>query len=422
MIFKKYIALVRQRLDVAGVSLYMFVYKQPSLFKSFVRYLIPKRFKVRFIYIKQKSNWGFRNDKIIQIKQIRLIHIVPPLVMLKKNKYLGSFKDIASKRGVFEKLYAKNYVEYVAPKGDEDLYYYLKFDYKNIKMLPKNVIFYIDIPGSFSKSVQLLRKLFPYAVIIYRAHNAESKHNYEKFMVSFNPKWLIKSVVALFSDNLLLKNVDFIDSISKYDIDSYWSRIASKDNLMKIRHLPFFYSPALLKEYFSAVSTVVPDGAKTFVCFGSIGKSNVLNNKGIQNLFEQYIRIATMMPGARFLVTGNRVGGFGSAVQKGIEFVGVVDNPNLLLARSSYLIDISSIGYGFKTKFLDAALCGCRLVLSAIYVPRLPLEYYPLVSILQDDGSVFDYSMHARDDLRVHALEINSNNYRHAIKLLHISN
>lgn len=419
MTFIKFISLVRKRIDVAGVSLYMLVYKQPDLLKSIVRYFIPTRFKVRFIYIKQKSNWGFRNDKSKQFDNIRLVHIVPPLVLLKKNKYLGSFKDIASKRGVFKTIYSDNCVEYVAPKGPEELYYYLKFDCKNLVKLPKNVIFYLDIPGSFGKSVRLLRKLFPHAVIIFRSHNAEGKHSFEKFLVSFNIKWLIKSVVARFSDNSLLKNVDYLDSISRYDIDSYWSRVAGNEDLMKkIRHLPFFYSPPLLPEYFLKASTVVPDRSSIFACFGSIGKSNVLNNRGVKNLIERYLRIKTLMPDACFLVTGNRVGSTDGLVKSGIDFVGVVDDPNVLLASSNYLIDISSIGYGFKTKFLDAALCGCRLVLSAHYLPRLPLEYYPFVSTLLDDGSVFDYSMLSRDDLRGHALEINSNNYSHAMRLL----
>lgn len=415
----KYLSFIYRRIDIAGVWLYMRVYKRPDLIRSFIRYLIPKRFKVRFICDKNYRQFGFREDP--NIERLRLIHLVPPSVLRRKDKYLGSFKDISSKRDVFKKLYSNTYFEFVAPKGDTDLYFFLKFNHNNLKRLTQNIVIYIDIPGSFGKSVQLLRRLLPHAVIVFRAHNAEGRHSFEKFLVSFNPKWLIKSIIARYSDVSLLKNIDFLDSISRYDIDEYWVGVARNDNLRKIRHLPFFYSSSLLEQYFSTASHVVFEASEVLACFGSIGKANVLNNRGVRNLLEIYGRIASKKPSARFLVTGNYNGGLTNEIQENIEFVGVVDDPNLLLARSNYLIDISSIGYGFKTKFLDAALCGCRLVLDPGYVPRLPLEYYPFVSILQKDGSLFDYSQHSRDELRDCAVEINSRNYSHAVNALNFN-
>ena len=106
-------------------------------------------------------------------------------------------------------------------------------------MLPSNAVIDIDMPGSFPKFILLLRKVCPTQKIVFRAHNAEALHNLDKFRVSRNFKWLIKSFTARISTKIM-QAIDYVDSILRGGYTDM-GRISRRTEQHKIRYLPFNY-------------------------------------------------------------------------------------------------------------------------------------------------------------------------------------
>ena len=394
------------------IKIYMYTYKRKEFHRILVGKFVPYSIGVAFIARKHANTFGFQmKDKNCKknIPNLSVVHFMPSSMKDIKNFYLGSYKDIQSKREIFISQYGEDYCEFIAPKGDRALFFFLKYNLNYLKKISPNTVLYLDMPGSYYRSIKYLNKVIPNPIVVFRSHNAEAYHNIEKFKASYQIKWLFRAIKTYYYDRKLLSYVDFVDIISKYDMVNYWEPFTPNKFLFKLRFLPFCYPPETKDIYFKNYDyrTEFCSNAKT-ISFGSVGKkTNILNivPKSRKSLSSQLFNHFGIN---KVLVTGN-----GDEIDSNkdplYKPIGYIDDPNKLLASSDILLDLSSLGFGFKTKYLDAALSGCKILIDHKFQIRIPLELYPFLIVRLKDGSLRELSSVSREMLRKHAETLNNN-------------
>jgi len=264
------------------------------------------------------------------------------------------------------------------------------------------------MPGTYGRAIQLLRKLAPDSKIVFRSHNADALHNLDKFKASWRPLWLRNAFRSWRSDKKVLRHVDHVDAISKYDLGHYWEPLATAEQVFKLRFLPFCYPDRLKSDYFKDYGEQAHSPqATTIVSFGSIGqKINLLNRSNVDQEISKMLR--EHFGPHELLLTGNPTDDSDDDSSP-FKYVGYLDDPNELLASSDVLLDLSSLGHGFKTKYLDAALAGCRILVDKGYIMHLPLELYPFLVVRMKDDTLHEFSELSREALKEHAGIVNRN-------------
>lgn len=401
-------------------------YKNPNYFFKLLFRIVPLRIKVRFIVDKHKKkqrlNLGFKNNDLENISVLHVVSIILNKANKSQYKYLGSVKDVLNKGEAFKHLVGEDVSTFVALKTDKLLYLHLKCVLSDLKKLRPNIVIYLDMPGTYYKSLRYLRSIFPEATLVLRSHNAEPLHNYDKFKMTFNFKFLFSAVKAYISDRKILGIVDYIDCISRYDLEKYWERNCPDRFLGKLRYLPFCYFPKTNKSYFKTDSYIHKpnySSPPSLTQFGSFGRKlnflntnfKTLNDSLKKSLYAHYGK-------CKIKVTGIAKPNEKNTEEPFTEYLGVVDDPNELLSQSDLLVDLSSVGYGFKTKYYDAVLSGSKILINEKDLIRFPIDLYPFLVLLMNDKSIFELSSLKKNELLEHANSLNSNNQKIVTNLL----
>lgn len=399
--------------------LYKKVYKRPQFYKRVIKALIPRSIKIQFLLLERgKKIWGFGPAQTKEIKEIRVLHVVPLTYGHKSKRFLGSNKDILFKQKIFESKYCSNYFLLRFPSGDKDAEAAVKLEaikYR-LRMLPSNAVIYIDMPGSFPKFILLLRKVCPTQKIVFRAHNAEGLHNLDKFRVSRKLKWLIKSFTARISDKKIMQAIDYVDSISKRDIRGYWSRISCRTEQHKIRYLPFNYH---IDDKWTFPGKFKEGEAADIVCIGSPGKLNVLNASAVDELIKNSLVLSSLGSCITCAVTGTL-----SVVKErkleriGIKPLGTIDDVSSVLCGATHLVDLSGRGYGFKTKYLEAIAHGCKLIIPLHFKSHMPLELLPFCITLDKKNGLHHFSSCNANQLNQHRQQVFDHYFQLAVNRL----
>lgn len=381
-------------------------YKRPGLIRKIVRALIPLRIKANFIMLdKGKNLWGFGNISEHELGQTNFVHFVSLKNEHEVGRKLGSARDVSFKTEILSKIHGKKYRKFICPAGDNLIAISLSFLklHNQFLQLPPKTIIYIDIPGVFPKTVKVLKKKFPNLRVIVRAHNPEPLHNFDKFLATWKPKWLKKSIQTYYADKKMLKHADGLDTISRSDFNLYWSKISQKEHLKKIRVLPYSLCQKDLKSMvkFGFAQHQTYESA---VIMGSVGKNNPLNQKSVSLFIKNISKIKTQLGIINIAATGTFTAAEELKLQKaGIKLLGNVDNISYVLEQSDLLIDIGGYGHGFKTKYLDAINNGCKIVISHKYVKRIPLSLLPFFITIDNEYSPHEYSSISSDALSKYA-------------------
>jgi hypothetical protein len=69
-----------------------------------------------------------------------------------------------------------------------------------------------------------------------------------------------------------------------------------------------------------------------------------------------------------------------------IERVGFVDDPLKLLKESRAVALLTDYGFGFKTKILEAAECGCWTLVKPLVFQRLPSNVQPYCIVVDKES------------------------------------
>ena len=121
------------------------------------------------------------------------------------------------------------------------------------------------------------------------------------------------------------------------------------------------------------------------VCLTST-KSNPLIEHSVRG-FERAVAQSPEVRGWRFLVTGEASG---IATSTRIESTGLLASPGELLRTSRAVVLLSDLGFGFKTKLLEAIVAGNRVIVTPGLFSRLPDVLHPwTLEVDLDDAHSF---------------------------------
>ena len=309
---------------------------------------------------------------------MRVLHLVPRTFLDRKFLYLGSTKDIASRVQYFD---------------DRSLRYDLVGHWNSADAVIQsltaikigNYSHILIEKGNHSSVFQHVRKEAPRCKIFYRAHNAEIPHRLDYVRAYLRPVCrhgtsslygLLKNIGVYGSRDITAAHrADQVFSICEWDTENYWHYLAGK---RKAATVPFF----LTRDYLTAIRQRHRKG-KTRLCvvLGSTRPGPLIENE-----LNQFFRLLQhndlqrfQNTGWRFVVTG--VGTQGTPSDRSFRELGVrrrnFDSPYEMLGRARAALFLSDYGRGFKTKILEAIMCGAFVICPAGLYRRLPQEVKP---------------------------------------------
>jgi len=313
------------------------------------------------------------------VRNPRVMHVVPDSIHDPRHFHIGSTKDIRGRTEYFEDRGIP--VDEVVAEGRSDKR--LLEVLKRTPLEPYTAAF-LEYP-IYPRSMRHLRKAAPQMTLITRGSNAELYHRLH--LVEANRRSgspgraltsLRESVVRLYQDRTCARLADFVASITEWERTDYWRRIAPSERAETVPYfLPRRYRsapPALDKKKLqclclmsTAINPLLVDAAR---CFAS----------DVRDLGER-------RPEWRFLMTGE-VSERDVSLPPRVQRTGLVDSPFDLLAESRALAMLSSLGFGFKTKLLDAVHYGCYVLVPHKLYERLPSEVQPWCITVGEGGGV----------------------------------
>jgi glycosyltransferase involved in cell wall biosynthesis len=116
----------------------------------------------------------------------------------------------------------------------------------------------------------------------------------------------------------------------------------------------------------SGASSFLVDGAKHFGVLAKTSKQ--------------------IVPGWRFLITGHE-SAVPMSISSVVERTGFVDDPLALLHESRAVALLTDYGFGFKTKILEAAACGCWSLVTPLVFDRLPVDVRPYCVVVENKSA-----------------------------------
>lgn len=316
-----------------------------------------------------------------------VLHVIPESATRPHQVYLGSTKDVRCRTEFFHER-GISYEELVPKKRrDENLIQELKrLDLSRYSA----VIFEMPL---YPRSLRYLKANFPNMRLMVRSINAEFYHRlHQSAATALNRGDLTKpeaikktifylrySLTRLRLDLRCARHADYILSITNWEKEYYWKRIASP---AKIKNLPYFLPRSYARE-------PLPSEAKKDQCVYLMSTSVIAHLPFNLDAAKNFMRIVDLLgselPQWRFIATGENLARQ-VKMAKRVESVGFLDSPFPLLAESRILAQISDYGYGFKTKLLDAIAHKCYVLVPPKLYDRLPKEVHPFC-ILVKPGS-----------------------------------
>lgn len=312
-------------------------------------------------------------------KSYKILHVVPDSLSKPNKLYLGSTKDIRGRTEYFQ-LREIQYDELLVQKRSDA--FLLDIIQKMDLGSYDTVFFELAL---YPKTMAYIRKRYPKIKQVVRSINADFYHwlhyfyapllhpslalaSRKAFFRAVQFEWLRYAFERLHMDITCARRADFVFSIVEWEKDHYWKYLT---NSSKVRNLPYFLPDMYARE---TVETVKKDQC---VCLMSTTAGTVpLLMDALVNYAGLINRLGNQMPGWRFFITGdmrrNRL-----RLPARLEATGFLESPFPLLLESYAMPLLSDLGFGFKTKLLDAIQSKCYPLVSQNLYRRLPQEIKP---------------------------------------------
>ena len=336
-------------------------------------------FRLKFFFPLSIKAFYFYKKRKIYSREPRgtndwVIHLIPEKTVGPSWLYLGSTKDIMNRIQYFQENKIST-ITVRCVKGDFYLRELLKvFFNKFVKDFdPKIKYIYIDIPGSYGHSIKWIKSNYPNLKVIFRSHNAEAYHRFERYHFYSGMK-------SYFSDILTIRHADSIHSISEYDISNYWNLLWFTNHYMrnsKIKYVPYFLTDNFYKEIDQKKEKT--DTSYKFIIYGSVNVTNPTLNQALNSLSKNIIHTSNYKYTIDY--TGNK-----SNINGGyLSSIGNQKSPLKILNNYNALFVLDSSGWGFKTKILEAILSGCFVIINSKMSLRVPLCLHPYLIYVDDN-------------------------------------
>ena len=301
----------------------------------------------------------------------KYLHVVPDTVQLEHKFYLGSTKDFRGRPDYFESR-GLNYEEVIAPDRSDDKL--LKIMSRSDLSSVSGIIFEYPI---YPRTLKHIRKTNPEIRLLVRAHHAEffhrihfflaaARYTYGWFGVRRHKKMASDIWLRLRQDWACGRLADGVLSITNWEIDRYWKYLAGR----KKSHYVPYYLPRAYSDEIGA-----PQQKKDqCICMLSTG------SKIGDFLMDAALNLSRLVQGMdqrhknwKFAMTGVIPEGKLDLPAR-IRPTGFLDSPYGILAESKAVALLSDYGYGFKTKFLEAVMSRCYVLVTKGMYKRLPSE------------------------------------------------
>ena len=306
----------------------------------------------------------------------RVLHVFKDIVKDPRQVYLGSTKDIRA-RSDFLTAACIAYDE-LAINQDHDPDSAVLRAFADLAVDQyATVIFEHSI---FPKSIQYLNANYPQLNILFRGHNAECYHRlhyalgalkYDSLMEAL--KWVNASLRKYNEDARCARYADHVLSITAWESEHYWPRFTSS---AKIITAPFY----LTDFYLNAIRRKTPPRSKRCVCLMSTFIGPFLYD-ALHHYQQLVSKCRRLLPDWDFDVTGKIPKKWRKRAPD-LNYLGLVDSPLDILCASRVMCVLSDLGYGFKTKILEAIMCGCYVLVPGKLFKRLPREIKPFCKIV----------------------------------------
>ena len=313
---------------------------------------------------------------------MKLLHILPHTCLQPDNRMLGSTKDICGRLEYFHERgidfdvfsHARNHI----PLSD-DLSFYDFPDYSHI--IVEQTYSYSDFA--------YVRERWPKAKLIVRSHQSEIPHRKDYLIAEKefeNDKWAMREAqrsVQIYTDRErgAARFSDGILSIEPEESEQYWRSLGFRGG--------FFFAPYFLPAAYLPRLAPRSQRLNQIVCVGSShpGPLTASIVRGFQKAVG-YLGPSELADWS-FPVTGHLPEGVASESPR-LQNLGAVEDLFGLLCKSRAVALPSNLGRGFKTKILDAVLCGTWVLLPPELYRRLPEPVRPFCIILpsRPDGLV----------------------------------
>lgn len=220
------------------------------------------------------------------------------------------------------------------------------------------------------EQMEELKRRCPQVRLVLRTVNAEAFQHWLRAKKDWRrirglPRDLYGFLRLLARDRRCCRAADLLAGISPWDDAHYWSRLAGKG---KVRYVPYACPwPTLLPE-------VKPlpweSRANTLVCLAgtrdAIGRGHVAGFAALARRPE--------LSAWRFASSDGFMDASGDPLPDGVERLGRIEEPWMLLCKVKAVAVLSPLGYGYKTTVADALAAGCHVLVHPRQHARLPRE------------------------------------------------
>jgi hypothetical protein len=318
---------------------------------------------------------------------MKLLHIAPHHFQAPGFAEHGSTKDILGRR------------EYLAERGIDNAL--VRFNRKTgdiaqaLSAHAADRFTHILVDASVDEPVwRWLRQRWPEARLALRSHNSEIPHRRDAVRALREWPYFGKLHRALKNNIEVFGRRDvaaaaFADDIltieSGQAAQRYWRRLGFKG---QVGYAPYFVASGYARRIAQA-RAAGPRSDRRILCVLSAHPGPVTDDSLIQ--FMRFVSAAgDDGAGWRFEAAGatSREISEHRSFTPDVRRLGVVDDLVLALCGASAMAALSDLGRGFKTKVLDAVLCGCWVLASPRLAARLPEELQPYCIVVDPKDSV----------------------------------
>lgn len=296
-----------------------------------------------------------------------VLHVVPESIRDPRHRFLGSTKDVRGRTEYFRDRGLR--VLEVAAPGRSDAA--LLRELRRLDLERFSAAFF-ELP-LYPASLRFVRRRAPRVRLLTRSINAEFLHQLDhargRAPLGRRALHLVTALRRLRLDRACSRLSDSLLCITDWERDHYWNRIAPE---RKVRCLPYF----LPTEYLPAPAPEQPRRPDCVCLMSSTSGVAPLAADASRNFFRLVEGLGAAAPEWRFLITGD-LPLSGPAPPARVIRTGLVENPYDLLSPARAVALLTDLGHGFKTKILDAAVNGCRVLVTDRLYRRLPAEIRP---------------------------------------------
>jgi hypothetical protein len=333
-------------------------------------------------------------ERPIEVKADRVLHVVQESFENPRHRFLGSVKDSAGRREYFA---CRGFeVDSIVAEGRSDEKVIARLETMDLR--PYRVAVF-ELP-LYPRSLKFLRHRAPHVRRWTRPINAELLQQIDLFRAHWRHPYARDQRDQLFHDVrtagerfqldwACARHSDAVLSISDWETEHYWRWIAGRQRAVTV---PYFQPAGL---------TVEPpqDVAKRPLCVCPLSTAKSVRPFPLDAFrrFAELVRGCGMKaPEWSFAMTGstrvktNWSGAISTSllVPERIQELGFVEDPMALLAGARAVAVLSELGFGVKTKILDAVAARCWVLVPRSLYERLPAELRPYCLVVDPLDSV----------------------------------